>query len=95
MSSNDVNVLRVGKNVDQFIIGQEIESWEGFSLQSHVVIQRFLDFIKNSVVGNQIIEGLEWVSLHNFQAVRNLLSFDHQSFEELINLLKFLRLIRQ
>jgi hypothetical protein len=60
MTLDDVNVLGVGQDINKLVIGQEIESWECLSLQCHVVIKRFLDFVKSCVILGKIIESSEW-----------------------------------
>jgi len=55
MTLNDDGILRVSQNINQLIVRQEVESWESFSLQSHIIIKRLLNFIKGVVVLCQFI----------------------------------------
>ena len=93
MLLNDVKILRISQDINQFIIWQKVESRERFPLHFHVILQAFLDFIKNLVVGFKLVKSLRML-LHNLNALWHFLSSLHQSFEVFIYSIEFIGFIR-
>ena len=93
MLLNDVKILRISQNINQFIIWQKVESRERFPLHFHVILQAFLDFIMNLVVSFKLVKSLRML-LHNLNALWHLLSSLHESFEVFIYSIEFIGFIR-
>ena len=79
MLLNHLKILRMRKNINQFIIWQKVESRERFPLHFHVILQTFLDFIKNLIICFELIKSLR-ILLDNTNALWHFLSSLHQSF---------------
>ena len=89
MLLNHLKILRMRKNINQFIIWQKVESRERFPLHFHVILQTFLDFIKNLIICFELIKSLR-ILLDNTNALWHFLSSLHQSFEVFINYVEFI-----
>jgi hypothetical protein len=48
--------LRVGEDINEFVVRQEIETREGFPLGLHIVFQSFLYVFKLSVIVLQLLQ---------------------------------------
>ena len=93
MLLDNVQVLRVSQDIDQLIIGQEVESWESLSLHCHVIVQRLLNVVQDLIVRCQLVESLEWLSVNDLENDWLLLGLGHEQLERLIDLLEPLGLI--
>lgn len=58
MKLDDFNALRVRKNINQLVIGEEIEARELASLLSHVLLQPVVAPIKRIIVSSELWDTL-------------------------------------
>ena len=50
MELNDVKIRRIGEDINQLVVREEVESWECTSLHFHVVVELLLNFVQGVVV---------------------------------------------
>ena len=81
---HDVEVLRVGQDIDELIVGQEVETWECSSLRLHIILKSLLDILQLSVIVLKLCQCLG-TRFHDFEAVGVLLGGLHEINEEFVD----------
>jgi hypothetical protein len=88
---DDIEVLRVGEDFQEFIIGEEIEARKGASLALEVVLELLLDVVEDLVVGSELVKE-ERIGLDGSEGIGLLAGLYHEEFEELVDLFEALGL---
>ena len=95
MALDDVHVVGVGKNVDQFVRRQEIEPREHPSLLLQIEVQTLLTLVEVFVALLDLVEGVWLAPAHSVRVGVLLHSLVHQVVEHLSNTLVHFVLFRQ
>jgi hypothetical protein len=94
--SDNVKILRVSQNFQKLVIRQEIESWEDTSLVLKVILKSLLDVIKSLIGLLELVNKVSSVLLSDHShGIWELVTLNHLSLEELIDLLELSRFLSQ
>lgn len=92
MQGNDVLIVRVRKNLNKILKGQEVETWEDTSLIVDIDVELLLNDLKGLIELLELLDDV-WSRSDNLQSLWVLVGLLIQSVEVLINLGEHLRFI--